>query len=438
MTSSNVSVVAPASASAVSARRRMFSVELLRLLAICGIAVFHAFLPTFEQMVALGSQVALLQNGAGAPISDIALLATSRPLVGVLAFLQLLGSWGNHVFFMISGFFLIPSAAERSRKSRFWSGQVRSTAWRVAKVVAAVAFYALIFVAVNRWLMPVADAGTVWWVTYNIEFVWLYVFFIALAPLIGWVVARCGKRWQAWLAGGVLLALYMLNVYVALTARGDFVQLTAMNWRKQIGAVSYLGSFILAGVLGTVIRRASRREGREKFGWSSVGRCVWMTRGFWLCVIGCVAALAMLLAAVFAVRGDYGLLSALSFKSTSPISFVLAVAALMASVCPRSGRNRETDGRAAAFIEMLASGILGYYITQALGYSIMGVIQTRLAAPALTHASAAALAGSMLECAGWQLAWCLSAIFAALALVVIICLLDRLIRQPLLRQVKLA
>lgn len=436
MTSSSVSVAAPAFAA--PARRRMFSVELLRLLAICGIAVFHAFLPTFEQIVALGPRASVLQGGVGVPVSDVALLAASRPLAWVLALLQLLGSWGNHVFFMISGFFLIPFAAERSREPRFWSVQVRSTAWRVLKVVAAVAFYALIFGAVNRWLMPVADAGSVWWVTYNIEFVWLYMFFIALAPLIGWVVARCDKRWQAWLAGGVLLALYMLNVYVALTARGDFGQLSAMSWRKQIGAVSYLGSFILAGVLGTVIRRASGGEGREKSGGSSVGRRVWMTREFWLCVIGCVVALAMLLAAVFAVRSDYGLLAALSFKSTSPISFVLALAALMVAVCPRSGRNRETDGRVASLIETLASGILGYYITQALGYSIMEVIQTRLAAPALSHASAAALAGSTLECAGWQLVWCLSAIFAALVLVVIICLLDRLIRQPLLHQAKLA
>lgn len=440
MTSSSVSVAAPASAA--PARRRMFSVELLRLLAICGIAVFHAFLPIFEQMVVLGPQASVLQGGAGAPVSDVAVLAASRPLVWVLALLQLLGSWGNHVFFMISGFFLIPSAAERSREPHFWSAQVRSTAWRVVKVVAAVAFYVLIFVAVNRWLMPVEDIGSVWWVTYNIEFVWLYMFFIALAPLIGWVVARCGKRWQAWLAGGVLLVLYALNVYVALTARGDFGQLTAASWRKQIGAVSYFVSFVLAGVLGIMIRRAHRGERAEKSDGSPVERYVWMLRGFWLSIIGCVAALAMLLAAVFTMRRDYGLLSALSFKSTSPISFVLAVAALMVAVCSRGVRNHEAGTRAAkkgkALIEMLTSGILGYYIAQALGYGVMRVIQNRLTAPSLSRASAAALAGSALECAGWQLAWCLSAIFAALALVVIICLIDRLIRQPLLRQVKLA
>jgi peptidoglycan/LPS O-acetylase OafA/YrhL len=442
MTSSSVSVASPVSASAAPVCRRMFSVELLRLLAICGIAVFHAFLPTFEQIVALGPQASVLQGGAGAPVSDVALLAASRPLVWALALLQLLGSWGNHVFFMISGFFLIPSAAERSCGPCFWSGQVRSTAWRVVKVVAAVAFYALIFVAVNRWIMPVADAGSVWWVTYNIEFVWLYMFFIALAPLIGWVAARCGKRWQAWLAGGVLLVLYAFNVYVALTSRGDFGQLTAASWRKQIGAVSYFASFILAGVLGIVIRRARRSEEAEKSCGSPAKRAVWMSRGFWLSVIGCVVALAMLIAAVFAMRGDYVLLSALSFKSTSPISFVLAVAALMVAVCPRGVRNREAGtrfvGKGKALIETLASGILGYYIAQALGYGVMRVIQTRLTASALSHASAAALAGSTLECAGWQLAWCLCAIVAALALVVIICLLDRLIRQPLLRQIKLA
>ncbi|WEV75130.1 hypothetical protein [Bifidobacterium sp. ESL0800] len=466
-TSSSPSAPAGSSVRRAPSRRRMFSVELLRLLAIGGIAVFHAFLPTYGQIVALGPQAAAMASRSGALIPALAVLASTRPLVWAVAVLELLGAWGNHVFFMISGFFLVPKAAERSREPHYWAGQLRSTAHRILKVVAAVVFYAVIFMAVNRWIMPVSDAGTMWWVTYNLEFIWLYMFFIALAPVIGWVAGRCRKRWQAGLVGIALVELYVLNAYVALGARGDFGQLSAMNWRKQIGAVSYLASFIIAGVLGSVIRRSRRNVAAgEVSGKTSKREPAWLTRRFWLAVIVGVAVLAMVLSAVFVARDDYGLLSALSFKSTSVISFLLALSSLMIAVCggrvrkgtndegvslPRNGNVRsaaemQTAGSAAAppagktkaALEALASGILGFYIAQALGYSIMEIVQTYFTAIPLKHVAAAALAGSVLHSAFWEVAWFLTAIVVALALVVIICLFDRFVRQPLLRLVNLA
>ena len=74
---------------------RNTSIEALRLFAVAGIAIFHTFQWTFQATC------------AGLP--DYATLAVF-PYSGALGFINLLGCWANEVFFIISGYFLIPSA----------------------------------------------------------------------------------------------------------------------------------------------------------------------------------------------------------------------------------------------------------------------------------------------------------------------------------------
>lgn len=85
---------------------RNIPIEALRLVAVAGIAVFHTFQWTFQATC------------VGLP--EYAPLA-AFPYSGVLGFINLLGCWANEVFFMISGYFLIASAA------RAWDG---GTTWK--------------------------------------------------------------------------------------------------------------------------------------------------------------------------------------------------------------------------------------------------------------------------------------------------------------------
>ena len=75
---------------------RNISIEALRLVAVAGIAIFHTFQWAFQ--------------AACAGMPEYAPFA-AFPYSGVLGFINLLGCWANEVFFMISGYFLIASAA---------------------------------------------------------------------------------------------------------------------------------------------------------------------------------------------------------------------------------------------------------------------------------------------------------------------------------------
>lgn len=83
-------------------------VEALRLAAIVGISLFHTMMPWTAQ--------ALCDPAAGCSrIGDM--LGSDPAVLAVLGVIALMGAWGNHVFFMISGFYLIPSLARRSTQA---------------------------------------------------------------------------------------------------------------------------------------------------------------------------------------------------------------------------------------------------------------------------------------------------------------------------------
>ena len=105
-------------------KQRNPRVEALRLVAIVGIAIFHTFQPWFE--------AATDGSWAASPLTLVA--------VGLIS---LLGAYGNHVFFLISGFFLVPRAAARSGEPGYWREQARAAARRSVAILLTVALYVL-------------------------------------------------------------------------------------------------------------------------------------------------------------------------------------------------------------------------------------------------------------------------------------------------------
>lgn len=91
---------------------RNISIEALRLVAVAGIAIFHTFQWTF--------QAACTGMPEYAPL-------VAFPYSGVLGLINLLGCWANEVFFMISGYFLIASAARAWNDGATWASQMQRT-----------------------------------------------------------------------------------------------------------------------------------------------------------------------------------------------------------------------------------------------------------------------------------------------------------------------
>ena len=431
---------------------RIFAVEMLRLLAIVGIAIFHTFLPAFESVLGYGPWPTV-------PNVPISAVTGTLWAVWLVMMIKFVGAWGNHIFFMISGYFLIPRMMRDSLEPGYWRKQAVSTARRVAQVLATVAFYTLIMLAVDRFVAPVASAGWKEWFLLGLEFIWIYTLVVALAPAAAWLLARIA-RWNATVLAVLVAVLtvlvYALNAHVAFASSvGSF---GLLDWRKWAGALSYALSFVVAGLIGFAIRGA--REGGVVAG-SCGDDCgdgrgharnrtpLWLRAYVWgwllavtFVALGAVVAWAM-------IHGDYSLTYRLSFKSTSAFSFVLAVCSLMIAVTRgRSDdvrddgvRNATTALPAAASshfhnaVQALASGILGFYVVQSLAGGLWKPLCERAMAPALANA---ALVGGQAARFGWLIVWFAIGIAFSVAFVAVVCVCDRCIRQPLLRALKLS
>lgn len=105
---------------------RNISIEALRLVAVAGIAVFHTFQWTFQAVC------------TGLP--EYAPLA-AFPYSGALGFINLLGCWANEVFFMISGYFLIPSAIRAIKNGSSAQSLTLKSLERLKKIVLPTLFY---------------------------------------------------------------------------------------------------------------------------------------------------------------------------------------------------------------------------------------------------------------------------------------------------------
>ena len=299
-------------------------VEALRLVAAASIAVFHTFMPWFYELTHC--------YGLGAYIVDN---PVATPLLG---FFNLLGTFGNNVFFFISGLFLVPAAARASLQDGYWAAQRAKTAERVKHILATVVLYLTLILGVSALAVPIEGVSLaklpsllVW-----LEFIWVYLALTALAPAIGWAWARL--RHPKAIAAAIIALVFAVNAYIAFFNMGDLDR-DLLDWRKLMSAVTYFAAFVGGAVLADVRLRPG-------------------------------AAAALLTATIGVSLGvecrlawsrELLLMYATSYKSTSALSFAMAAAAVLFA--------RRNDGKKGARLEpatRFSPSILGFYILQSL------------------------------------------------------------------------
>ena len=268
--------------------------------------------------------------------------------------------------------------------------------------------------AVSTGVVPVPGVGfeSVSWLTFGLEFIWVYAALVAATPLIGWLWARL--RHPGALALLIAAAVLAIGAFIAFVSPGGSER-GLFEWRKLMSAVSYLASFLVGGALGAA-------EGRS-----------WEVRGArWPLALAIAVSLAVEGAAAGA--SDLRLLSALSFKSTSLLSFALAITALTAvagegSASAGKGTAGAGDGlvatgrglcpdRVSTAVRWLTPSILGYYIAQSLLSGLWRPLFEARCRQALDLAGFPALL-----CAG---------VVMSLTMLALVLVVDRMVRPPLL------
>lgn len=385
-----------------AARPRNIRIEALRLVAICAIAIFHSFQPVFASVTAHMTDPALAVDGVGAALVQVPVAA------GLLGAINLLGAYGNCVFFAISGFFLIPSAARASRADGHVRSQARRTARRAATIGVSVGLYAIIALIVSRWIvsLPGIAPGEFGWLVGGLEFIWVYLATMLVTPLIGWIWERCRARLGA--VAAIVVIVYAVNAYIAFISPGDEVR-GLLEWRKLMSAVSYLVAYLAGGALADLFGKRPGHLGTWRRGLLGV------------CAVSLVGEVAL------ACAGRADLMVATSFKSTSVVSFALAWLSL--AVCAHPDALRIDPDRASArLVARAASCILGFYIAQSMFQTLWrGPVDAAMMVAAAVSSSAP-LASALILIAG---------ILASLAVVAVFLLIDSTLRRPLLRALHL-
>lgn len=315
-------------------------VEALRLVAAASIAIFHTFMPWFSAMTGgygTGPGDGIIDNPIAAPL---------------LGFINLLGSFGNNVFFCISGLFLIPAAVAAAKETGngpdcpgYWRAQAQKAARRAAPLLATIAFYVVAVLAVSAFVVPIEDATpeNLPGLLGGLEFIWVYLVLMVLAPAIGWAKARLEQKPAAWRApvAAFVVAVFAVNAYIAFVDQGD-ADRGLGDWRKLMSAVTYLAAFVVGGEVSSV------RLGRRAAG---------------ALLVATVAASLGVETALAHAR-ELDLMAATSFKSTSALAFCTAVAAVLFA---RSCTGRERAKRPLdAPVCRAAKSVLGFYILQSL------------------------------------------------------------------------
>lgn len=315
---------------------RNIPIEALRLVAVAGIAVFHTFQWTF-QAVCVGAV-------------EYAPLAMS-PYSGVLGFINLLGCWANEVFFMISGYFLIASAASAWDGGATWKSQMQRTAQRLGKVIMPTAFYCLAALAWSTVVSPIPDVtlNTHYWYTLGLEFIWVYAATVFMAPWFGLAKSRLSQKTYTTTVIAVGILVFVVNGYLAAmsaTSAGEF------SWlQKLMSATTYVVAFLIGGLLRDVTNTMnSDRAGA--LGMRS---------------LAAVLVLTAIPEGELSFTGKLAAMATLSYKSTSLISFALAAASLLFAATRRSASG---NSRTAGAIVTLSTATLGFYVMQSLTSSL--------------------------------------------------------------------
>lgn len=337
---------------------RNISIEALRLIAVAGIAVFHTFQWTFQ-----ATCVGVVEY---VPLAMF-------PYSGVLGFINLLGCWANEVFFMISGYFLIASAARAWDGGTTWKSQMQRTVQRLGKVVMPTAFYCVVALAWSTVVSPIPDVtlNTHYWYTLGLEFIWVYAATVFMTPWFGLTKSRLSQKSYTTTVIAVGILAFVVNGYIAAmstTSAGEF------SWlQKLMSAVTYVIAFLIGGLLRDVTG-AMDSEKAGALGMRS---------------LAAVLALVTILEGALSFTGNLTAMAALSYKSTSLISFALAAASLLFAATRHSASGNQ---RTAGVIVTLSTATLGFYVMQSLTSSLWRpVFNTLLANILVSQNSPAAI-----------------------------------------------
>lgn len=308
---------------------RNTSIEALRLVAVVGIAIFHTFQWTFQAVC------------TGVP--EYASLA-AFPYSGTLGFINLLGCWANEVFFMISGYFLIPSAVRALQNGSSVHDLTCKSLARLKKIVFPTLFYCAACLLVSMCIYPLPEISLheIGWLTLGIEFIWVYAASVLLVPVIVLVRRQIGSKRGPFVVTLLVLATFGINCYIAATAN----EATGIVlWRKLMSAVTYLVAFIAAGEMRFALEHCDKTSAAQKSKVVLIG------------LTAATFAFELLLSA----NSQYDALWMLSCKSTSVISFILAAASVAAAALHQPRHEAPAVDKA---IASLAAGTLGFYAVQ--------------------------------------------------------------------------
>lgn len=308
---------------------RNISIEALRLVAVAGIAIFHTFQWTFQAVC------------TGLP--EYAPLA-AFPCSGALGFINLLGCWANEVFFMISGYFLIPSAVRALQNGISTQDLACKSLGRLKKTVLPTLFYCAVCLLVSMYVYPLPEISLheIGWLTLGIEFIWVYAASVLLVPMIGLARQRIGSKRAPFVVALLVFTTFGINCYIAATANEVA---GVVLWRKLMSAVTYLVAFIAAGEMRFALECHGNASGAQKSK---------------IVLIGLVAA-AIAFEFLLSANSQYDALWKLSYKSTSFISFILAAASVAAAALHQLRHEASAADKA---ITSLAAGTLGFYAVQ--------------------------------------------------------------------------
>lgn len=337
---------------------RNIPIEALRLVAVAGIAVFHTFQWTFQATCVGAVEYAPL---------------AMFPYSGVLGFINLLGCWANEVFFMISGYFLIASAARAWDGGATWKSQMQRTAQRLGKVVMPTAFYCLVALAWSTVVSPIPDVtlSTHYWYTLGLEFIWVYAATVFMAPWFGLAKSRLPQKTYQMTVIAVGILAFVANGYLAAmsaTSAGEF------SWLQKIMSAA---TYVIAFLIGGLLRDVTDAMDSDRAG--ALG-----TRS-----LAAVLTFVTILEGELSFTGNLTAMAALSYKSTSLISFALAAASLLFAATRRSASG---NPRTAGVIVTLSTATLGFYVMQSLTSSLWRpVFNTLLANILISQNSPAAI-----------------------------------------------
>lgn len=315
---------------------RNISIEALRLVAVAGIAIFHTFQWVFQAVCA--------------DMPEYAPLA-AFPYSGVLGFINLLGCWANEVFFMISGYFLIASAARAWNDGTTWASQIQRTVQRLDKVVLPTVFYCLAALAWSTVISPIPDVSlaTHYWYTLGLEFIWVYAATVCMAPLFGLAKGQLSQKSYAATVIAVGILAFVANGYLAAMSSangGEF------SWLQKImSAVTYVIAFLIGGLLRDITDGMNSGRARALGSRSLIA----------------VLAIAIVLEGTLSFTSNLAAMATLSYKSTSLISLALAATSLLFVATRHS---TSSNPRVAGVIVTLSAATLGFYVMQSLTSSL--------------------------------------------------------------------